>query len=133
MINELDVSKSRYELKFTTKDKTVLQNGLFKGGGFVEISRDFNLCEMFVCIIVCIFNLIAIFLQVTNTINTLLKNEKNVLYLSSAFMFICSLLIIGVSNIGIVFGTWGIIMSIGTSVYSVFINEEAVDNNERLV
>lgn len=101
--------------------------------GFVEISTDFNICEMFVCILILISNISAIFLQVTNMINTLIKNEKNVLYISSGFMFICSLLIIGLSNIGIIFGTWGIIMSIGTSVYSVFLNEEVDENNERIV
>ena len=35
-----DTKAGAGELKFTTKDKTVLQNGLFKGGvGFVEISK----------------------------------------------------------------------------------------------
>ena len=63
--------------------------------GFVEISKQFNLCQMFVCIIVLVFNLAALFLQLTNYINNIIKNEKNILYISSFFMLICSLLILG--------------------------------------
>ena len=92
--------------------------------GFLEISKNFNLCEMFVCILVLISNIGAIFLQLTDYLNTIIKNEKNKLYISSFFIFICSLLIIGVSNIGIIFGIWGIIMSICKSVYAVFLNDD---------
>ena len=91
---------------------------------------------MFVCILVLVSNLGAIFLQITNLINNLIKNEKNILYISSLYMFICSLLILGLSNIGIIFGVWGILMSIGTSVYAVFLNEEDIlinEKNERIV
>lgn len=101
--------------------------------GFVEVSKVFNLCELFICIIVLVTSLLAIFLQVTNTINTMIRNEKNILYLSAIYMFICSLLILGLSNIAIVFGVWGILMSIGTSVYSVFLNEDVTPNSERIV
>ena len=103
--------------------------------GFVEVSKNFNLCELFICIIVLVTSLLAIFLQVTNTINTMIRNEKNILYLSAIYMFICSLLILGLSNIGIVFGVWGILMSIGTSVYAVFLNEDVTVtvNSERMV
>jgi hypothetical protein len=101
--------------------------------GFVEVSKDFNLCELFICIIVLVTSLLAIFLQITNTINTMIMNEKNILYLSAIYMFICSLLILGLSNIAIVFGVWGILMSIGTSVYSVFLNEDVTPNSERIV
>ena len=101
--------------------------------GFVEISKQFNLCQMFVCIIVLVFNLVALFLQLTNYINNIIKNEKNILYISSFFMLICSLLILGLSNIGVIFGVWGILMSIGTSVFAVFLNDEPTQNNERLV
>jgi len=101
--------------------------------GFVEVSKDFNLCELFICIIVLVTSLLAIFLQVTNTINTMIRNEKNILYLSSIYMFICSLLILGLSNIAIVFGVWGILMSIGTSVYAVFLNEDVTITSERIV
>ena len=102
--------------------------------GFVEISNNFNLCEMFICILVLISNLLAISIQLTNYINNIVKNEKNILYISSLFMLICSLLILGLSNIAIIFGIWGIIMSITTSVYAVFLNDDVqVQNNERLV
>ena len=101
--------------------------------GFVEVSKDFNLCELFICIIVLVTSLLAIFLQVTNTINTMIRNEKNILYLSAIYTFICSLLILGLSNIAIVFGVWGILMSIGTSVYAVFLNEDVTITSERMV
>jgi len=101
--------------------------------GFVEVSNNFNLCELFICIIVLVTSLLAIFLQVTNTINTMIRNEKNILYLSAIYMFICSLLILGLSNIAIVFGVWGILMSIGTSVYAVFLNDEVTSTSERMV
>ena len=101
--------------------------------GFVEVSKDFNLCELFICIIVLVTSLLAIFLQITNTINTMVINEKNILYLSAIYMFICSLLILGLSNIAIVFGVSGILMSIGTSVYAVFLNEDVTITPERMV
>ena len=102
--------------------------------GFVELSKEFNLCEMFICILVLISSLFALSLQLTNYINNIIKNEKNILYISSLFMLICSLLILGLSNIAIIFGIWGIIMSIGTSVYAVFLNDNNDgQSNERLV
>ena len=101
--------------------------------GFVEVSKDFNLCELFICIIVLVTSLLAIFLQITNTINTMVINEKNILCLSAIYMFICSLLILGLSNIAIVFGVSGILMSIGTSVYAVFLNEDVTITPERMV
>jgi hypothetical protein len=102
--------------------------------GFIEISKDFNLCEMFICIIVLLTNILALFLQLTNYINNIITNEINILYASSLFMLICSLLILGLSNIAIIFGIWGIIMSIGISVYAIFLNDdEQVQANERLV
>lgn len=101
--------------------------------GFVEVSKDFNLCELFICIIVLVTSLLAIFLQITNTIKTMVINEKNILYLSAIYMFICSLLILGLSNIAIVFGVSGILMSIGTSVYAVFLNEDVTITSERMV
>ena len=101
--------------------------------GFVEVSKDFNLCELFICIIVLVTSLLAIFLQITNTINTMVINEKNILYLSAIYMFICSLLILGLSNIAIVFGVSGILMSIGTSVYAVFLNEDVTITPVRMV
>lgn len=102
--------------------------------GFIEISNEFNLCEMFICILVLLASILALFLQLTNYINSMIKSEKNILYCSSIFMLICSLLILGLSNIAIIFGVWGIIMSISTSVYAVFLNDDIqVQDNERLV
>lgn len=102
--------------------------------GFIEISNEFNLCEMFICILVLLASVLALFLQITNYINNIIKSEKNILYTSSLFMLICSLLILGLSNIAVIFGVWGIIMSISTSVYAVFLNDDGqVQDNERLV
>lgn len=102
--------------------------------GFIEISNEFNLCEMFICILVLLTSVLALFLQITNYINNIIKSEKNILYSSSLFMLICSLLILGLSNIAVIFGVWGIIMSISTSVYAVFLNDDGqVQDNERLV
>ena len=102
--------------------------------GFIEISNEFNLCEMFICILVLLASILALFLQITNYINNIIKSEKNILYSSSLFMLICSLLILGLSNIAVIFGVWGIIMSISTSVYAVFLNDDRqVQDNERLV
>jgi hypothetical protein len=97
--------------------------------GFIEISKKFNLTIMFVCIIVLITNISAIFLHLTNTINQLVGSDKNVLYMSSLFILICSFLTLGLSDIGIVFGSWGIVMSIATYVYGVFLTEDIVTHN----
>ena len=72
--------------------------------GFFEISKLFNL-----------------------TIKKIVGSDKNVLYSSSIFMLVCSLLILGLSDIGIVFGSWGVVMSIGTYVYGVFLNEDDIN------
>lgn len=97
--------------------------------GFIEISKVFNLCEMFVCILILISNLGMITLHLTNTLSYFIKNEKNKLYISSLFMFICSLLILGLSDIAVVFGLWGIIMSICTTSYAIF----SADENDDLI
>ena len=95
--------------------------------GFFEISKLFNLTMMFVSLIVLILNIIAIFLHITKTIKKIVGSDKNVLYSSSIFMLVCSLLILGLSDIGIVFGSWGVVMSIGTYVYGVFLNEDDIN------
>lgn len=97
--------------------------------GFIEISKEFNLCEMFICILILISNVGMITLLITNTLSYFVKNDKNKLYASSLFMLICSLLILGLSDIAVVFGSWGIIMSICTTSYAIF----SVDDHEDLV
>ena len=92
--------------------------------GFIKISKEFNLCEMFISIIILICNLGMIMLHITNTLSYFIKNEKNKLYITSLFMFISSLLILGLSDIAIVFGIWGIIMSICTTMYAIFSDDE---------
>jgi hypothetical protein len=100
--------------------------GFIVGGssGLYEVSKNFNLCEMLVSVIVIISCLFVIYLQLSNELYRYLKNNKNVFYTSSLFMFICSLLILGLSDIGVGFGIWGIIMSITNGVLSIFITDE---------
>jgi len=100
--------------------------GFIGGGssGLYEVYKNFNLCEMVVSIIVIVSSLVVIYLQLSNELYRYLKTNKNVFKTSSLFMFICSLLILGLSDIGIGFGVWGIIMAITNGVLSIFIIDE---------
>ena len=91
--------------------------------GFKEINDNFNLCEMFVAILILISNLLIIFLHITEKLFNIFESEKNTLYFISLFMLICSVLVLGLSDIGIVFCVWGIIMSIINTVYSIFLTD----------
>jgi hypothetical protein len=94
--------------------------------GIYENSKVFNLCEMLVSIVVICLNLTIIYFQLTNELYRYLKNNKNIFFTSSIFMLICSLLIIGLSDIGLGFGIWGIIMAIINCVSAIFITDEPI-------
>jgi hypothetical protein len=97
--------------------------------GFKEINENFNLCEMFVAILVFISNLVIIFMHVTEKLFSVFESEKNTLYFISLFMLICSFLVLGLSNVGIVFCIWGILMSIINTIYAIFLTD-ILSNNQ---
>jgi len=101
-------------------------SGFIVGGssGLYEVSKTFNLSSMLVSIVVIFLSITIIYLQLSNELYRYLKNNKNIFKTSSIFMFICSLLILGLSDIGLAFGVWGIIMSIINGVLSIFITED---------
>ena len=101
--------------------------------GLYEVSLNFNLCEMLVSVIVIFTSLVVIYLQFSSELYRYLKNDKNIFLAASFYMFICSLLILGLSDIGLGFGVWGIIMGIINGVSSIFItNPEDYEEHQNI-
>ena len=92
--------------------------------GFYEISINFNLCEMFVSLIVLCISCGLLYLQISRKLFIITHSIKNEFYIYASFMIICALLILGLSDVGIGFGIWGILMSIVSGMYAIFLTDD---------
>jgi hypothetical protein len=92
--------------------------------GLYEISLVFNLCEMFVSLVVLFFTIAVIYLQLSKEIYKYIKTDKNVFFVTSMYMFIVSFLILGLSDIALGFGILGIIVAIVNALVSIFLTED---------
>ena len=92
--------------------------------GLYEISLVFNLCEMFVSLVVLFFTITVIYLQLSKEIYKYIKTDKNVFFVTSMYMFIVSFLILGLSDIALGFGILGIIVAIVNVLVSIFLTED---------
>lgn len=92
--------------------------------GLYEISIAFNLCEMFVSLVVLFFTIAVIYLQLSKEIYKYIKTDKNLFFVTSMYMFIVSFLILGLSDIALGFGILGIIVAIVNALVSIFLTED---------
>ncbi len=92
--------------------------------GLYEISLVFNLCEMFVSLVVLFFTIAVIYLQLSKEIYKYIKTDKNLFFVTSIYMFIVSFLILGLSDIALGFGILGIIVAIVNALVSIFLTED---------
>jgi hypothetical protein len=92
--------------------------------GLYEISLNFNLCEMFVSLIVLFFTIVVIYLQLSKEIYKYIKSTKNLFFVSAVYMFIISLLIIGLSEIALGFGVLGMIIATCNVIISIFLTDD---------
>ena len=92
--------------------------------GLYEISLVFNLCEMFVSLVVLFFTIVVIYLQLSKEIYKYIKTDKNLFFVTSMYMFIVSFLILGLSDIALGFGILGIIVAIVNVLVSIFLTED---------
>ena len=79
--------------------------------GFVEISNEFNLCILLISILVFIFSLICIYSELALKLNKIFYGSQNVFYSRFGVMIVISIMIMGLSNIGLGFGLWGFVFS----------------------
>ena len=91
--------------------------------GLYEISLQFNLCEMFVSLVVLFFTIVVIYLQLSKELYKYIKTVKNQFLASSLYMFIVSFLILGLSDIALGFGIVGIIIAIVNTIVSIFLTD----------
>lgn len=79
--------------------------------GFVEISNEFNLCILLISILVFIFSIICIYSELALKLNKIFYGSQNVFYSRFGVMIVISIMIMGLSNIGLGFGLWGFVFS----------------------
>lgn len=79
--------------------------------GFVEISNEFNLCILLISILVFIFSIICIYSELALKLNKIFYGSQNVFYTRFGVMLVISIMIMGLSNIGLGFGLWGFVFS----------------------
>ena len=85
--------------------------------GFISLSNEFDLCKCMISTIIIINVPIMIYVEFVN------KNTSNMLlihYIRSYIQIIISLLIIGLSHIGVGFGIYGFTMFLANLLLGVF-------------
>ena len=79
--------------------------------GFVEISNKFNLGVLLISILVFFISFGCIYGELALKLNKLFYSTQNVFYTRFGVMFVISIMIMGLSTVGIGFGIWGVIFS----------------------
>lgn len=79
--------------------------------GFVEVSDNFNLCILLISILVFIIAIICIYGELTLKLTTLFYGNQNLFYIRFGIIFVTSIMVMGLSTIGLGFGLWGIVLS----------------------
>ena len=79
--------------------------------GFVETSNQFNLCILLISLLVFIFSMICIYSELALKLNKIFYGSQNVFYTRFGVMIVISIMIMGLSNIGLGFGLWGFVFS----------------------
>ena len=77
--------------------------------GFVVIAADFNLCKFIISLVVITNISIIMFYEITNQIEDYIHNLN---YFRAYVQVIISLLILGLSPVGVGFGIYGIILGL---------------------
>jgi len=85
--------------------------------GFTEVSNEFDLCKLMISVLIFINIPIIIFVEYSNKD----VDVEPIIHYSRAYsQIIMSLLVIGISPIGIGFGIFGVILSICNLMLGVF-------------
>jgi hypothetical protein len=77
--------------------------------GFVVVVADFNLCQFIISLVVITNISIIMFYEITNQIEDYIQNLN---YFRAYVQLIISLLILGLSPVGVGFGIYGIILGL---------------------
>ena len=89
--------------------------------GFINISNNFDICKFIISLIVILNVPIIIYIEVINKNN---ENIKLIHYIRAYIQIIISMLIIGLSHIGVGFGIYGLFMCLSNLMMGVFNNNK---------
>ena len=89
--------------------------------GFINISNNFDICKFIISLIVILNVPIIIYIEVINKNN---ENIKLIHYIRAYIQIIISMLIIGLSHIGVGFGIYGLFMGLSNLMMGVFNNNK---------
>jgi hypothetical protein len=93
--------------------------------GFYELTKTFDLCKCMISVLIILNVPVIMYVELIN------KNTSNMTlihYTRSYAQFIISLLIIGVSHIGVGFGIYGITMCIANLLLGVFDCDDTINH-----
>lgn len=93
--------------------------------GFYEIATNFDLCKCMISVLIIINVPVIMYAELINE-NT--SNMNIIHYARSYIQFIISLLIIGLSHIGVGFGIYGITMCIANLLMGVFDCDDTINH-----
>ena len=79
--------------------------------GFVEVSNKFNLCVLLISILVFISALICVYAELALKLTKIFYGSQNVFYTRFGVMLVTSIMVTGLSTVGLGFGIWGFIFS----------------------
>lgn len=91
--------------------------------GFIVISDKFNICIMMTSFIVLVNTMVFIALDITNQFEEYINK---ITYMRAYILIIFSLLVIGISPVGVAFGIYGMIMGFINIFVGIFCIEETV-------
>ena len=98
--------------------------------GFISVSNEFDLCKCMISTLIIMNVPVMIYVEFVN------QNTSNMLlihYIRSYIQFVISLLIIGLSHIGVGFGIYGFTMFLANLLLGVFDCDEEDSKNPVLV
>ena len=95
--------------------------------GFIELKTDFTLCMLMTSIVVIISIIPIAYMDIKNQF---IWTEKQIYYIRSVILLHYSLISLGLTDVGMGFGIYGIIMFITNLISGVFETEPQYNNTK---
>ena len=94
--------------------------------GFVEVTKEFNLCEMMISIVIIVNIPVIIFFELTNTLEDYVSKAN---YFRGYILIISSLLILGLSPVGAGIGVYSMLVGCINLFIGIFCVDSPIQLN----
>ena len=92
--------------------------------GYVDLSNNYNTCLLMTSIVVMLISMILIILELLP--NFFMLDQKQIYYYRSMIIIHYSLLTLGLTNVGLGFGIWGILVGLANFISGIFYEDPSI-------